>query len=143
MADIVHDFPIAAPIDRVFDTLCSPAGLDAWWTLQSEGKPGRGETYRLGFGPGHDWRAVMSRYEPGRVVEWEMTHADADWTGTRVGFTLEPMDDGTHVRFHHTGWPEANAHYRTSCFCWAMYLRLLTRHIERGEVVPCADRLSA
>jgi hypothetical protein len=35
----------------------------------------------------------------------------------------------------------SNDHFRISCYCWPMYLRLLRRHIEHGEVVPYADRL--
>ena len=37
----------------------------------------------------------------------------------------------------------ANAHYRTSAFCWAMYLRLLKKYVETGEVVPYERRLEA
>lgn len=141
MPDILHDFPINAPPDRVFDTLCSPAGLDAWWTKHAEGTPGVGNSYRLYFGPKYDWAAVMRRHEPQRAVEWEMTTSDADWQATRVGFRLRPEGDGTAVEFYHMGWPSANAHYRTSTFCWAMYLRLLKRYIETGEVVEYERRL--
>ncbi|MBI3448600.1 MAG: hypothetical protein HY049_06775 [Acidobacteria bacterium] len=45
------------------------------------------------------------------------------------------------MRFHHTGWPTANEHWRVSCYCWAMYLRLMRRFIEHGETVPYEDRL--
>jgi hypothetical protein len=70
-----------------------------------------------------------------------MTRADDDWLGTRVGFRLEPRDGATWVHFYHTGWPTANEHHRISCHCWAMYLRLLRRHLEHGESVPYEDRL--
>ncbi len=40
------------------------------------------------------------------------------------------------LRFAHRGWPEANDHYRTSSFFWAMYLRFMKRHLETGEQVP-------
>jgi hypothetical protein len=46
------------------------------------------------------------------------------------------------VRFHHLGWPEANEHYRISCFCWAMYLRIMKRNLEYGETVPYERRLA-
>ena len=143
MPDIQHDFPIAAPTPAVFETLCSPGGLAAWWTETTEGRPGPGERYRLGFGAGYDWAGVIRRFEPDRLVEWEITEADDDWRGTRVGFRLAPRGDATDVEFWHTGWPDRNAHYRRSSFCWAMYLRLLRRHIEEGEVVPYAERLGA
>ena len=39
--------------------------------------------------------------------------------------TLAPEGKGaTRVKFHHTGWPEQNEHWRVSCFCWTMYLRI-------------------
>jgi hypothetical protein len=72
-----------------------------------------------------------------------MTRADDDWKGTTLEFELEPSATSTRVRFRHLGWPEANAHHRTSAFCWAMYLRLLKRHVERGETVAYKDRLEA
>jgi hypothetical protein len=60
-----------------------------------------------------------------------------------VGFALEDLGNGrTWVRFHHTGWPDASEHYRTSSHCWALYLRILRRFVEHGETVPYADRLN-
>ncbi len=139
---IYHDFPIEAPPERVFAVLQSPEGLDAWWTLESAGTPARGGTYRLGFGPEYDWAAVLKRFEPPRLVEWEMTRADRDWLGTRVGFELDAIPGGTQVRFWHAGWREVNDHFRRSSYCWAMYLRLLRRYIESGQTVPYAGRLA-
>ena len=64
MADILHDLPIKAPIDRVFDAVSTPEGLDAWWTDRSSGTPGKGEAYVLWFGPEFDWRARVTRIAP-------------------------------------------------------------------------------
>lgn len=142
MPDIYHDFPIAAPRTRVFEVLESAEGLARWWTLSSEGTPGPGETYRLDFGPDYQWTAVMRTYEPPQAVEWEFTKAHSDWEGSRVGFRLEETGEGTQVRFTHMGWPELNEHYRISCYCWAMYLRILKRYVEAGEEVAYRDRLN-
>jgi uncharacterized protein YndB with AHSA1/START domain len=141
MADIQHDFVINAPTATVFEAMTAPAGLDSWWTKQCAGEPVAGCSYELGFGGGYDWRAVVRTVVPGRELEWEITGADEDWTGTRVGFRLEEDDSGTVVRFHHAGWREANGHHRTTCYCWAMYLRLLKRYVEHGEVVRYERRL--
>lgn len=141
MADIFHHFPIAASAARVFDAIATPEGLDAWWTKTATGRPDEGEEYELWFGPGSDWRATVSRAVEGREFELTLTRADDDWRGTKVGFALDEQDGRTQVRFHHTGWPSANDHFRTSTFCWAMYLRLLKRYVENGEVVPYDDRL--
>ena len=143
MPDILQDFPIRASRARVFAAVSKPSGLDAWWTLSSTGVPEEGAEYLLGFGPGYDWRAVVSRCVPDEEFELELTSADEDWQGSRVGFRLEEAEGKTNVRFHHKGWREANEHYRISCHCWALYLRLLRRFIEEGERVPYAERLDA
>ena len=143
MADIRHELLISAPPARVFQAISTPAGLDAWWTKSSEGEPTEGRRYRLGFSPGYDWEAVVRSVTPGEGFELELTGADEDWTGTRVGFVLETAGRNTRVSFHHTGWREANRHFSVSTFCWAMYLRLLKRYVEAGERIPYEKRLEA
>jgi len=141
MLDIFHDFPINAPRARVYEAVSKPQGLDAWWTKTSAGEPREGAEYDLGFGPKYAWRARVTRVVPDSEFELQLVEADVDWTGTRVGFRLDGEGDTTQVRFHHTGWPTLNEHYRISCYCWAMYLRILRRFLEHGEMVPYENRL--
>ena len=141
MPDILHDFPIQAPHDRVFAAISTPQGLDTWWTKRSSGTPTQGAEYELWFGPEHDWRARVTRCVPGSEFELTMTHSDEDWNGSKVGFRLETRGNSTWTTFRHTGWRAANDHFRTSSFCWAMYLRVLRRNVEHGEVVPYERRL--
>lgn len=141
MADILHDFPIAVPAERVFRAVSTPAELDQWWTKRSMGRPAQGSEYELGFGPEYDWRATVSRSIANKIFELRLLKASPDWQGTRVGFEFAAGDGATQVRFHHTGWPEQNEHYRISCYCWAMYLRILKRYLEYGEQVPYERRL--
>ncbi len=143
MPDIYLDLPIRESANRVFGAVSTPEGLDSWWTKRSAGNPREGAMYELWFGPGYDWRAKVTAYLPQARFELEMVKADADWIGTRVGLRLEPRDAVTWVRFHHTRWPSANEHYRVSGNCWAMYLRILRRSLEHGEMVPYEDRLNA
>ncbi|MEO8138079.1 MAG: SRPBCC domain-containing protein [Gemmatimonadota bacterium] len=141
-AEILHDFPIQASAARVFEEITSPSGLDRWWTARSAGEPRVGTEYQLWFGPEYDWRARVTQSVPDRAFQLEMTVAGPDWAGTRIGFVLEEGAAATTVRFYHTGWPDQSDHYRISSFCWAMYLRILKRHLEHGEVVPYDQRLS-
>ena len=143
MADIHHDFPVAARPDEVFRAVSTTEGLAVWWSQEASGEPGPGAEIDLSFGPGYEWRARAEVWEPGERIEWRLTRADDDWVGTCVCFDLEPTASGTRVSFRHTGWREKNAHYRTSCFCWAMYLRLMKRWVERGERVAYGERLEA
>ena len=141
MPDIRHDFPINASPATVFEAVTSAKGLNSWWTQTCKGAPVQGSVYLLGFGPGYDWRAEVASCAPDKSIEWVMTEADQDWTGTRVSVQLESHEWGTLVRFAHEGWPQDNAHWRSSSFCWAMYLRLLKRYVELGEVEPYNVRL--
>jgi len=141
MPDILHDLPIRTSASAVFDMATVPARLDEWWTLRSEGEPNLGATYALFFGDAYDWRARVTASEPGKHFELELTDALPDWVGTRVSFKLEETGDVTLLRFAHTGWPSASEHYRVSNCCWAMYLRILRRHLEHGERVPYDRRL--
>ena len=143
MADIFHDFPIKASLDRVFQAVSTPQGLDCWWTKRSVGKPQAGTAYELFFGPGYEWRAIVTGCVPNSEFQLEIVQADSDWIGTLVGLRLEERNDATWVSFSHTGWPSANEHYRISCNCWAMYLRILRRYLEHGESVPYEQRLDA
>lgn len=143
MPDIVHDFRIDMAPARVFAAVTSPAGLDEWWTLRSAGAPRPGTEYVLDFGPGYVWKARVSRCAADSEFELEFTDADPEWIGTKVGFHLAAMGAGTQVRFRHVGWPGESEHFRVSSYCWAMYLRILRRHLEHGESVPYQLRLDA
>lgn len=143
MADILHDLPIRAPIERVFRAVSTPEGLDTWWTLRSVGCPKEGTEYELGFGPECVWRARVIRCVPNSEFELGFTHSDDDWLGTHVSIRLESRGDGTRVRFAHTGWPNREEHYRVSSCCWALYLRVLRRSLEHGESIPYEHRLGA
>jgi uncharacterized protein YndB with AHSA1/START domain len=141
MTDILHDLPIRASAAAVFDMATVPAKLDEWWTMTSGGQPDVGSTYRLFFGDAYDWRARVAACDPGKHFELELTDALPDWIGTRVSFTLEESGNLTLLRFAHTGWADTTEHYRVSNCCWAMYLRILRRHLEHGERVPYDRRL--
>lgn len=141
MKDILYDFPIQAPVDKVFRAISTADGLNAWWTLRCSGEPALGNEYQLWFGPEYDWRAEVSRFEPNAEFEFLMTRAMPGWDRTRVGFHLTEQGGITQVRFHHRGWSEVSDHFRTTAFCWAMYLRILRRFVEHGEFVAYDRRL--
>jgi uncharacterized protein YndB with AHSA1/START domain len=140
MPDIFHDFIIRVSPERVFGGISTPEGLDEWWTKASTGRAREGEECELNFGPKHIWRGRVTKCVAPTEFELQILTSDPDWNETRVGFRLRG-EKTTNVSFHHTGWPAANDHWRFSSFCWAMYLRILRRHLEHGETVPFERRL--
>jgi len=143
MPDIIQEFIVNVPQVRVFHAMATPQGLAHWWTETSAGEPKPGAEYTLDLGPGHDWKGKVTRFTPDSAFELEIAKAHDHWMGTRVGCELQPEGkNATRVRFYHTGWSEGNEHRRVACYCWAMYLRIMRRFLERGETVPYEDCLS-
>jgi len=142
MADIIQEFTVKAVPALVMEMFTTPEGLDRWWTKRSSGVAELDAEFTLYFGPEYDWRAEVTQYVPEREFELQLTKAHEDWMGTRVGCTLTAEGHGaTRVLFYHKGWPSENQHWRISCYCWAMYLRLLRRNLQYGETVPYEKRL--
>ncbi len=140
MADITHTLQVKAPLKDIFHAVSTPEGLDAWWTDRCSGTPGEGEIFSLGFSEEYNWKARMTEYSPDELVRYEITEADKDWEGTRIEFLLRKESHSISIQFSHTGWDEVNDHFRTSSYCWAMYLRILKRYLELGEFVPYDER---
>lgn len=143
MPHIQYQFPINASAEKVFEAISSPSGLDSWWCLETKGICGLNEHYELFFGEPYHWKATVSKMVPNKEFEFTMLESDKDWNGSRVGFFLFENENSTTVQFYHEGWPETNEHFQISSFCWAMYLRLLKRFVEFGEIVSYERRLDA
>ena len=143
MADIHHSLIIETPANDVFDAVTTPNGLDNWYTLSSQGVPESGSLYHFNFGPDHQWKAIVTRCVESQEIAMKFVRADADWMGTEIYFKLEEEQGiRTHLTFSHKGWAAPTSHFQRSSYCWAMYLRILKRFLEKGEVVPFGDRLA-
>lgn len=140
MPDILHKFQIKASPEKVFDTFCSPEGLNSWWTLRASGKPEMGAEYNFFFAPEYDWFAEVIHLVENSELTWKMTGAMEDWMSTEVGFKLSLENGNTSVLFFHTGWKEASDHFAITNFCWGQLLNGLKQYIEEGVVVPFEER---
>ncbi|NND73049.1 MAG: SRPBCC domain-containing protein [Rhodothermales bacterium] len=143
MPDIAHDLEILAPVDTVYDAITSAEVMAEWWTLASAGSPIADSIYRLDFGPGYVWEGRVIHADAPVRFGLEMISASDDWMGTHIYFELEDRDYCTVVQFRHAGWVSETSHFRTSSFCWAMYLRIFKQFVESGKRVAYEDRLKA
>ena len=98
MPDIFQDFPIKSSVEKIFNAISTPVGLDTWWTKSSSGTPAIGQEYKLGFGPQYDWRAVVTKCIAGRDFEIRMTTrtpigrarwSDFSWKANRKWFGFD------------------------------------------------------
>lgn len=137
---IYHDLPIKAPVEKVYAAVTDPTHLMNWWPEYCTGNPVMGETYNFRFGPEYDWYAEVTEAQAPHHFHVKMTKSDPDWDPTSFGFDLEATDQGTQLKFSHRGWPECNAHFRHSSYCWAILLKALKDYVEKGKVIPFAER---
>lgn len=109
MAEYTTSIEIAAPRDRVFDHLVTPAGMTAWMGQHAVLRPEPGGTFAVDIA-GH---AVRGRYlhveRPGRVVvSWGVTGSgDLPPGASTVEFRLTETASGTRVDLVHRGLPDA------------------------------------
>lgn len=139
--DIIHYFQVNSPVEPVFETISTSKGISKWWSLDADGHSELGAILNLDFGPDYQWQAQVTQMVPPHEFELTLIKSDPDWMNSIVGFLLSPGQNGTDVRFYHKGWKEASDHYYISCYCWAMYLRVMKRYVEYGEFVEYEERL--
>jgi uncharacterized protein YndB with AHSA1/START domain len=135
MVSIEHLFHIAAPQEQVFQAISTLEGLRQWWTANTQGSTGVGDTLQFRFGAmGPDMKVVS--LSPGAKVEWECTQGFPDWVGTRITIALDQNEGKTRVRFSHLGWKLANDPYAASNFSWGRYLESLRQFCQTGKGSP-------
>jgi uncharacterized protein YndB with AHSA1/START domain len=137
---IYHDLIITAPINKVFQAVTNPVHLINWWPLKCKGNPNENEEYNFYFSPDYDWYGKVIKIEKNKSFYIKMTKSDPDWDPTSFGFDLEKNGKDVTVKFWHAGWPECNAHFRRSSFCWALLLNGLKNYLEKGIIIPFEDR---
>lgn len=137
---ILFDLHINASIQDVFDAFSLPEHLDNWWTLKSSGRPELGTTYNLNFTDKYDWFAEVCLVTQNESFFLKMITSSDDWKPTTFGIELEETNNGTLLKFSHSGWQSNNHEFRNSSFCWAMLLNGLKNYIEKGVVIPFNER---
>lgn len=140
MHSILHDLPIKASPSSIFDAITQPAHLNNWWSLKSSGEPQLGATYNFFFSNDYNWYGRVTACIPNQLFTIQMTDADEDWNPTHFSFEIEPQTEGVLLHFAHANWQSTNAHYRRTSYCWAILLQGLKNYLEKGSIIPFAER---
>lgn len=137
---IFHDLMINAPIKEVFEKIIEPTHLINWWPHRCSGVPELGNIYNFYFDEAYNWYGRVIEIKASKSFHIKMTESDSDWNPTSFGFDLDESESGVQVKFWHVGWPECNAHFKRSSFCWAMLLNGLKNYTEKGTIIPYGER---
>lgn len=129
---------LAVPVERVYRTLTTSAGWEAWFTRSAAVDPRPGGQLRF------EW-TVFDADRAGGIESGSVVQADPNRTfsfrwyahrfPTQVRFTLEPRGDGTLLRVAETGSPTTAEDRETLAWCasgWSEALTLLRRYLEEG-----------
>ena len=138
---------LAAPPDRVWKALTTPAEIAVWFRVAIEGplRPGS-EVWMTVTGSKHGgkrFRVKVVEMDPPRRFAWEWhpgaIDPDVDYSReprTRVTFTLEPTAGGTRLTLSETGFTDVSLARRAKVFSdnsqgWTEVLTWFRSHVEK------------
>ena len=142
MPEINHQVYIKESIARVFDTLTTAEGWNAWFTDQTsihQESDGTGEIRLRWTGLGKDKKDLV---DGGKILQTIPNKSFIfQWTPgesvTTIEFKLEPYRDGTLVVFKETGYSNSDNDIKACLNCavgWGETLTLLKVYLEEALV---------
>jgi uncharacterized protein YndB with AHSA1/START domain len=140
MVDILHRIGIrSSSPEGAYRALTGRDGLAGWWTNDTQGQGGVGETIRFRFGEMGGFDMKVLELDPARRVLWEVIDGPAEWIGTQVRFDLRQENGFTIVLFAHRGWREPVEFLSHCSTKWATFLMSLKSFVETGKGQPWPD----
>ena len=135
---IHHLFDIQAPPERVFRSITTADGLASWWTTKVRADSAEvGSLFLFTFGGPFNPQLRITRIEPRSRLVWEGVSGHDAWGSTTIEFSLDPIDNGTMVRFwHQMGLELPEDAVASANFNWGYYLDSLRLFCETGEGKP-------
>jgi uncharacterized protein YndB with AHSA1/START domain len=139
---ILHRSFIAAPIEKVFETISSSSGWDAFFTtgMTLDCKRGGEMTFRWknwgAHGVNVSAKGLVVEVVPPRlfVFQWFPVQKDQP---TTITFQTESVDGGTVIQVTEDGYPDTpdGRHAILDCACgWGEAVTLLKMYLEHGVV---------
>jgi uncharacterized protein YndB with AHSA1/START domain len=105
--DIVHEATYPYPPEAVWRALTTPEALGAWLMETDFQKPEVGHKFQFRDKPRMGWSGVtnceVAEVVPSRRFVIKFGDAADGFPSTRVIWDLEPVPEGTRVKFRHTG----------------------------------------
>lgn len=136
MSNILFEYVVDAPVDKVYDAITQESGIKGWWTADVHLAQKEGSEARFGFGDHGEMRFEVSKLVPNKQVVWETVQAMPDWDGTQVSFDLSPDDNGTRIHFAHRNFATEDGSFAFVTYNWAYFLFSLRSYLEKGEGTP-------
>lgn len=109
--DATH-FSTTLVVDQTSDAVFAAINnVGSWWEGDIEGSALQvGDEFTYRYQDLHYSKQRVTELVPGRRIVWRVVEANltfladpAEWVGTEITFDIEPVGDGTEIRFSHVG----------------------------------------
>lgn len=128
MADSLHEIPIEAPPETVYDAWTTSRGLSSWWTKDSRAAGEVGGVNVFVFDGGNvEFHFRVDEQTPAESLRWTGVAAEKmpeEWVGTRIEVDLQGSGGTTRMRFGHRNWKSTKGMY---CVCNTTWGELMYR----------------
>jgi uncharacterized protein YndB with AHSA1/START domain len=142
MPDSLHEIPIEADPNTVYQAWTTAKGLSSWWTKDSRGG-GSGKPNVFVFDGGNvEFHFRVDGQVPGKAVRWTGIKAEKmpdEWVGTKIEVDIAPANRGSRLRFGHKGWKTTEGMYCVCNTTWGELMYRLRDYCEgkgRGPLFP-------
>jgi uncharacterized protein YndB with AHSA1/START domain len=137
MYTIENQIEIDASAARILEALTTKAGIQGWWTKDTE-IDARTAVFRFHKETGtREMRFEIAKRDAARIEMVCVAETNsADWLGTRLSFALAPAGARTRVALEHAGYPAKNEVYEMCTKGWAFFLGSLKSYVETGKGEP-------
>jgi|SRR5579884_69715 len=137
MPAIGEERTIAAVPSRVYSALTNADEIVCWWANEAQVRPEVGSPGEFRFRPPagvHQFE--VAELEQDRKVRWISRKGPPQWAGTSVTWQLEPVENGTRIRFTHDGFAQVDQVYEQTRGNWNYFLDSLKSYLETGKGTP-------
>ena len=141
--DIVHQLNIQAPANRVYKAFATEAGIQGWWSSNSEVGESQGAVVLLKFAKGDNivkMNFEVTEVAPGHKVVWTCTeNTNPAWIGTSLSFEVLKQEEFSVFTLAHTGfdgkWAEQPP-YTMTVEGWLPFIDSFQSYCESGVGQP-------
>jgi uncharacterized protein YndB with AHSA1/START domain len=107
MADLTHIVPIDATPDQIYAAIAPQAGMQRWWTADTQMEAKVGGKAEFGFDKRQMvFRMTIDTLDPGRRVVMRCHGDQPEWKGTTLTWDIVGSDGAATLKFVHGGWRE-------------------------------------
>lgn len=136
MARVHHRVGIAGDINKIYNAMHVPEGINGWWATSTDGTPGAGQVLDLHFSDVVTLSFRIDALEKNRLIRLHCVEGPGPWQDCSLDFSFKPDEDQVWVDLVHENKSASNDDFLYFSTKWTCYLLSLRDYIESGKGRP-------